>query len=657
MKRSAVALSAPTVGQLALGELAINTTDGKLFLKKSVNGVESIVDVTKSPDAPYTINSLSVTATRPPFTIANQFNLLDVADGTDGLTGFQGWHKVMELGTSGMRHQIAFTDDRILRYRASGGTQNWTSWSQIWDSSSLTNLSQLTNGPGYTTNLGTVTAVAGTGAINSTGGTTPVISIAAATTALPGTMSSSDKTKLDAITGSNTGDQANITGNAGTATKLATARNINGVPFDGSANISLPAITFVSNAYSIMPFDYSATVASPFGVPYAGYYGTTYTYTPSNTSSGLSDGGTGISVLHVNTSYVQSSHHSHELGFTDNDNLWIRGSASDTTWGAWTQIWDTSSLTNLNQLTNGPGYTTNLGTVTSVTGTGAISATAGAAPVISIAAASVTVPGTMSAADKVKINAVSGTNTGDETAATIKTKLGITTLSGSNTGDQTSVSGNAGSATSLETARAINGVSFDGTADITISAVDSTARQATSGKDTSGGYTGLTLLKINFKNVLNTFTSFCTNSNTAARTYTFPDKSGTIATTSGDSISVVDHAVTGMLLVSTVVAAQNATVALPVTSISGGIITTAPAAAIILTVPTGTAMCAEMGALSIVGQGISWSIINTSASFGATLAVGTSHTLVGDKVIAPGVSARFTTVESGVNTCVTYRIA
>ncbi len=32
---------------------------------------------------------------------------------------------------------------------------------------------------------------------------------------------------------------------------------------------------------------------------------------------------------------------------------------------------------------------------------------------------------------------VSGTNTGDETASTIKTKLGITTLSGSNTGDET----------------------------------------------------------------------------------------------------------------------------------------------------------------------------------------------------------------------------
>ena len=38
--------------------------------------------------------------------------------------------------------------------------------------------------------------------------------------------------------------------------------------------------------------------------------------------------------------------------------------------------------------------------------------------------------------EKTKLAAVTGTNTGDETLATIKTKLGITTLSGSNTGDQ-----------------------------------------------------------------------------------------------------------------------------------------------------------------------------------------------------------------------------
>lgn len=48
-------------------------------------------------------------------------------------------------------------------------------------------------------------------------------------------------------------------------------------------------------------------------------------------------------------------------------------------------------------------------------------------------------------------------------------------------------------------------------------------------RDTSGGAVGLTLFKINFKNALNTFTSFFTNANTAARTYTFQDRDGTIA--------------------------------------------------------------------------------------------------------------------------------
>ena len=50
-----------------------------------------------------------------------------------------------------------------------------------------------------------------------------------------------EKTKLSAITGTNTGDQTTITGNAGTATKLASSKNINGVAFDGSADISIAA--------------------------------------------------------------------------------------------------------------------------------------------------------------------------------------------------------------------------------------------------------------------------------------------------------------------------------------------------------------------------------------------------------------------------------
>jgi hypothetical protein len=48
-------------------------------------------------------------------------------------------------------------------------------------------------------------------------------------------------------------------------------------------------------------------------------------------------------------------------------------------------------------------------------------------------------------------------------------------------------------------------------------------------KDATGGLVGMTLFKINFKNTANTFTSFFTNVNTAARTYLFQDRDGTIA--------------------------------------------------------------------------------------------------------------------------------
>ncbi|OYV27700.1 MAG: hypothetical protein B7W98_01245, partial [Parcubacteria group bacterium 20-58-5] len=71
---------------------------------------------------------------------------------------------------------------------------------------------------------------------------------------------------------------------------------------------------------------------------------------------------------------------------------------------------------------------------------------------------------------------LSGTNTGDQnlsgyallSGATFTGAVGATNLSGTNTGDQTSVSGNAGTATTLATARTISGVLFDGSANIVI---------------------------------------------------------------------------------------------------------------------------------------------------------------------------------------------
>jgi hypothetical protein len=98
--------------------------------------------------------------------------------------------------------------------------------------------------------------------------------------------------------------------------------------------------------------------------------------------------------------------------------------------------------------------------VTSVGGSAPIISSGGVTPSISISAATTLAAGSMSAADKAKIDAVTGTNTGDETASTIKTKLGITTLSGSNTGDQVIPVASSTAPAALGTAAVGTGTTF-----------------------------------------------------------------------------------------------------------------------------------------------------------------------------------------------------
>ena len=49
LRRSGVGGKIPTTAQLDLGEVALNTFDGRLYVKKSVNSVESIVGLYGSP--------------------------------------------------------------------------------------------------------------------------------------------------------------------------------------------------------------------------------------------------------------------------------------------------------------------------------------------------------------------------------------------------------------------------------------------------------------------------------------------------------------------------------------------------------------------------------------------------------------------------------
>ncbi len=119
-----------------------------------------------------------------------------------------------------------------------------------------------------------------------------------------------------------------------------------------------------------------------------------------------------------------------------------------------------------------------------------------------------TIGGNLAASGTITASNLSGTNTGDQnltpyallSGATFTGAISATNLSGTNTGDQTTITGNAGSATKLQTARTIAGVLFDGTANISLNnnAITNGAGYTTNtGTVTSvsgsGGTTGLTL--------------------------------------------------------------------------------------------------------------------------------------------------------------------
>tara|TARA_B100000003_G_scaffold198920_1_gene204313 strand:- start:30 stop:497 length:468 start_codon:yes stop_codon:yes gene_type:complete len=57
LRRSATSGAIPTTSQLALGELAMNTYDGKLFLKTDQSGTEAIVEVGGGGGGSITISS------------------------------------------------------------------------------------------------------------------------------------------------------------------------------------------------------------------------------------------------------------------------------------------------------------------------------------------------------------------------------------------------------------------------------------------------------------------------------------------------------------------------------------------------------------------------------------------------------------------------
>lgn len=74
LRRSGVAGKKPTTAQLDLGEVAINTVDGRLYIKKSVNSVESIVGFMGTPfsESNITLDTFTGDGTTTTFTLSRE---------------------------------------------------------------------------------------------------------------------------------------------------------------------------------------------------------------------------------------------------------------------------------------------------------------------------------------------------------------------------------------------------------------------------------------------------------------------------------------------------------------------------------------------------------------------------------------------------------
>lgn len=103
----------------------------------------------------------------------------------------------------------------------------------------------------------------------------------------------------------------------------------------------------------------------------------------------------------------------------------------------------------------------------------------------------------------------------------------------------------------------------------------------------------------------------------------------------------------------TIVTITTTPTTLTYTNISTGIIRTAASGAVALTLPTG----ASMQTMGIpLNKGFDWNIINSSA--GATTIISAlGHTIVGSTTINTGASATLRTIQTALNTYVTYRIS
>lgn len=343
---------------------------------------------------------------------------------------------------------------------------------------------------------------------------------------------------------------AALTGNASTATTLQTARTINGVSFNGSANITVTAaagtltgtalpvgvvtssLTAVgtittgtwsglfgavsgANLTSLTAANLTGTIPSAVLGNSTHYIGTTAIALNRASAAQALTGITSIDGLAATATKLATARAINGVNFDGSAAITVTAAAGTLTGATLAAVVTASSLTSLGSITTAgiafaggstagikfnygtvaetySGQTTILGNNVYVNPADVVSgqvryknthATYGhtiyelAAGVHTWygASASVTAAGIVTKVQRMQLGAtgnlaVTGTVTGSNLSGS---------SSGTNTGDQTTITGNAGTATTLQTARTINGVSFNGSVNITVTAAAGTLTGAT----------------------------------------------------------------------------------------------------------------------------------------------------------------------------------
>ncbi len=370
-------------------------------------------------------------------------------------------------------------------------------------------------GAGTSSTTGTVTGVTGTAPIVSSGGTAPAISISAATTSAAGSMSSADKTKLDGIA-------SGATANTGTVTSVATSGTVSGITLTGGTITTTGTVT-LGGTLAVLPSNFASQTANTFlaapngtaGVPTFRTIVAADVPTLNQNTTGSADSAnflinntTGFSnannifkggvysyyngtnvpagdfgLISIPTWTSTSATHKYNLQIGAN----IGGSLNYRTTdidgaGTWKTVWDGTNLTNLNQLTNGPGYITSSGTAANVSGTVAIAN--GGTGATSVTQGGIIYGSSTTAYASTAVGTAGQVLTSNGTAAPT-----WSTVSGS--GTVTSVGLTAGTGISLS---GTNPITSSGTITVTNSAPDQTVALTGAGLvSTSGTYPNFTI--------------------------------------------------------------------------------------------------------------------------------------------------------------------